>query len=225
MNQVLVWKDESYAGTVMGHCVATTNQPSRILGVMWDHTTDTFKFDLTHLRSYVNSESVSKRMILQLTAKIFDPIGFVSLFVVQLKILFQTLCQDKLDWDAQLSGELLVKWRTIMSEISALDKVHIGRCYFSFRNPTRSVHLHGFCDASERAFAAVVYSRCVHDDGTVDVSLVACKTRVSPLKKLTIPRLELMGAVILSRLMSSIVSSLPETNATFFWSDSMTALH
>ena len=73
------------------------NQPSRILGVIWDHTTDTFRFDLTHLASHVSSESVTKGVILRLTAKIFDPLGFVSPFVIQLKILFQSLCQDKLD--------------------------------------------------------------------------------------------------------------------------------
>ena len=147
----IVEDDESYAGTVTGHCVATMNQPSRILGVIWDHTTDTFRFDLTHLACHVSSESVTKRVILRLTAKIFDPLGFVSPFVIQLKILFQSLCQDKLDWDTQLSGELLLKWTAIMSEISNLNKVYVSRCYFRFRSPTRSVQLHGFCDASEHA--------------------------------------------------------------------------
>ena len=68
----LVEDDESYAGTVTDHCVATMNQPFRILGVIWDHTTDTFRFDLTHLASHVSSESVTKRVILRLTAKTFD---------------------------------------------------------------------------------------------------------------------------------------------------------
>ena len=87
-------EDESYAGTVMGHCVPTADQPSRILGVIWDHVTDSFKFDLTHLESYVHLESVTKRVILRLTTKIFDPLGLVSPFVIQLKILFQ-----KINWN------------------------------------------------------------------------------------------------------------------------------
>ena len=224
INPTVEEEDESYAGTVMGHCVPTMEQPSRILGVIWDHTTDSFRFDLTHLESYVNLESVTKRVILRLTAKIFDPLGLVSPFVIQLKLLFQSLCQDKLEWDTPLSGELLLRWKAIISEISNLNGVSVARCYFSFSS-TRLVQLHGFCDASEHAYAAVVYLRCMYGDGVVGVSLVACKTRVSPLKKLTIPRLELMGALILSRLMANVITSLSQNLPTFYWTDSMTALH
>ena len=159
----------------MGHCVSTVDQPSRILGVMWDHVTDTFRFDLTYLESFVSLQSVTKRVILKLTAKIFDPLGLVSPFVIQLKILFQSLCKDKLEQDSELSGELLLRWKTIMSEISNLNNICVARCYFSSKS-SGSVQLHGFCDASEHAYAAVVYSRCVFSDGTVETSLVACKT-------------------------------------------------
>ena len=85
--------------------------------------------------------------------------------------------------------------------------------------------LHGFCDASERAFAAVIYLRSVCVDGTVEVTLVAAKTRVSPIKKQSIPRLELLGAVILGRLMKNVISSLPKPLPTFYWTDSMATLH
>ena len=214
-------EDESYAGTVMGHCVSTVDQPSKVLGVIWDHMADTFRFDLTHLESFISLQSVTKRVILRLTAKIFDPLGLVSPFVIQLKILFQSLRKDKLEWDSELSGELLLRWKTIMSEISNLNNVCVARCYFSSRS-SGSVQLHEFCDVSEHAYAAVVYSRCVFSDGTMEISLVACKTRVSPL---TIPRLELMGALILSRLMASIVTSLCQNFPTYYWTDSMTALH
>ena len=69
--------------------------------------------------------------------------------------------------------------------------------------------LHGFCDGSERAFTAVIYLRSACVDGTVEVTLVAAKTCVSPIKKQSIPCLELPSAVILGRLMKNVISSLP----------------
>ena len=83
------------------------------------------QFDLTHLESYVSSMKVCKRSVLGLTAKIFDPLGFLSPFVIQLNILFQSLCKDKAQWYIKLCGGLLVKWKTIMSELNLLDKVQI----------------------------------------------------------------------------------------------------
>ena len=74
-------EDESYAEAVTGYCVPTVDQPSRILGVIWDHNTDMFRFNFTPLESYASSGSVCKRVILSLTAKIFDPLGFVSPYV------------------------------------------------------------------------------------------------------------------------------------------------
>lgn len=60
---------------------------------------------------------------MRLTAKVFDPLGFVSPFIVQLKILFQLLCEEKLEWDMELLGELLTKWQTVISELNLLDKI------------------------------------------------------------------------------------------------------
>ena len=217
-------EDETYTGGTMGHSM-TQDQSSRILGVIWDHVTDTFQFEFTHLGSYVGSMPITKRSVLKLTAKIFDPLGFVSPFVIQLKILFQLLCQGKLDWDVELSGELLTRWKSIISELNLLEKVRIPRCYFSSLDNTVTTQLHGFCDASEQAFAAVIYIRSAYVDGTVEVALVASKTRVSPIKKQSIPRLELLGAVILGRLMKNVISSLPKPVPTFYWTDSMATLH
>ena len=68
------------------------------------------------------------------------------------------------------------------------------------------MQLHGFSDASEKAYAAVVYMRSCYDNGTVDVKLVTSKSRVAPLSKQSIPRLELLGALILARLADALSS-------------------
>ena len=108
-----------------------------------------------------------------------------------------------------------MKWKIIMSELSLLDKVQIPRCYFSSRCVTVTTQLHGFCDASEQAFAAVIYLRSVYVNRAVEVTSF----------KQSIPRLELLGAVILSRLMRNVISSLSKPISTFYWTDSMAILH
>ena len=75
-----------------------------------------------------------------------------------------------------------------------LSSVKIPRCYYLPDETIVMNQIHGFSDASERAYAAVVYLRSVYRSGNISVSLVASKTRVAPLKKQTIPRLELLGA-------------------------------
>ena len=86
------------------------------------------------------------------------------------------------------------------------------------------IQLHGFSDASERAYAAVVYVRSTYSDGQVEVRLVASKTRVAPIKRQTIPRLELLGALILARLVNKLKTSLGTESPTVLWTDSMTTL-
>ena len=81
------------------------------------------------------------------------------------------------------------------------------------------VELHGFSDASHRAYAAVVYMRSLYSDGQIDVRLVSSKSRVAPLKKQSIPRLELLGAVLLARLVNKFNSTVKQLK-TVVWKNS-----
>ena len=139
-------------------------------------------------------------------------------------MLFQTLCIQQVNWDDPLSSKLLTKWRNILSQLHCLNSVQVPRCYFG-GDPCTTRQLHGFCDASDRAFAAVVYLRSVYGNNCIKTVLIASKTRVPPVKKQSIPRLELLGAVTLSRLMATIMASLPEPVPTFYWTDSTATLH
>ena len=100
---------------------------------------------------------ITKRSILRLTANIFDPLGLVSPFITQLKILVQTLCAEKIEWNTPLSDKLLQNWRGIISELDCLDHVKVPRYYLEFNSPVLTTQLHGFGDASELVFAAVIY--------------------------------------------------------------------
>ena len=89
-------------------------------------------------------------------------------------------------------------------QLKSLSQKHIPRCYFPKGVQVLSIQVHGFCDASESAYVAVVYLRMVDSDGKVHVSLVASKTKVAPIKRLSVPRLELCGAHLLTKLLEHI---------------------
>ena len=219
-------EDETYVKAIIGHNILQlSDHTSRILGVAWNSSRDAFSFDFAELCKHLKTTVVTKRLILRLTAKIFDPLGLFSPFVIQLKVLFQDLCVCEAEWDSPSSGELLLKWKRITSELSCLEGVTVPRCYFKFSLPCQAIQIHGFCDASERAFAGVVYMRSVYEGGSVEVVLMVSKTHVAPTKPQTIPCLELLGALVLSRLVSNVIASLPTPVPTFYWTDSMAALH
>ena len=93
--------------------------------------------------------------------------GFLSPFTIGLKILFQELCVGKINWDETLQGELLRKWKSLLDEIRCFETVRIPRCYF-VGSPVE-IQIHAFSDASEHAYAAVVFLRSRYKDGRIHV--------------------------------------------------------
>ena len=215
--------DESYAKSSItpGNSETKSDTVVKVLGMNWDTVEDEFFFNFTDLYNYGMSLPATKRSVLKLTAMVFDPIGFLTPCTVEMKILFQELCLDKIDWDSNLPENLLGTWNSLLNELKCLNDVKIPRCYF--RSRPVQFELHGFSNASHRAYAGVVYVRSLYENGEIDVRLVASKTRVAPLKRQTIPRLELLGALILARLMNSL--NMTGSNVkTICWTDSMTTL-
>ena len=200
------------------------SEPSKLLGIHWNSKTDEFLFCFSELITYMNELPPTKRSILKVSAKIFDPLGLISPFVIRLKVLFQTLCAQRQDWDEPLTGSAQLQWDQFATELAVLDKIRVPRCYFLLSSVPTNIQIHGFSDASEHAFAAVVYLRCVYEDGTITSRLVASKTRVSPVKKQSIPRLELLGALILVRLANTILKSCSRKLEVVYWVDSMSVL-
>ena len=197
---------------------------SKLLGVTWNSDTDQFMFCFSELITYVNELPATRRSVLKVLAKIFDPLGLISPFVVRLKMLFQMLCIEGRSWDESLVGSAKEQRNCFTNKLRALDQIRIPRCYFRPISVPTNIQLHGFSDASEHAYAAVVYLRSVYEDGTIVSRLVASKTRVSPVKKQSIPRLELLGSLILARLVNTILRSLSRKIETVYWVDSMSVL-
>ncbi|UYV64985.1 hypothetical protein LAZ67_3002655 [Cordylochernes scorpioides] len=127
----------------------------------------------------------------------------------------------KLEWDAQLPTDIEKEFRSWLYEIASLDQVMIPRCLYL--DSEGDVQLHVFCDASCEAYASVVFARSVVQD-TVRVVLLWAKARVAPLKKISVPRLELMACVLGARLLNAIRNALGVDYPTYMWSDSSTAI-
>ena len=178
-----------------------------MLGVKWRPRDDVFIFDISNLHSIATATEPTKRNIIGLCARFYDPLGFVSPVTARFKMLFQEICAAKLDWDAHLDGELLKKWNGLLLGLQQSQPLYVPRCSFHGLDKPTSCNLVGFCDASKRAYAAVVYLKMRLAD-KCGVQFVVSRTRVAPLNKQTIPRLELLAALLLSRLLSSVASAL-----------------
>lgn len=173
----------------------------RVLGMVWSPKEDMFsyKVKIDATASEVKPKGLTKRKILSYVAGIFDPIGAGAPVLVKAKIAMQELWQLGLDWDDEVPSEIRNKWMELFKELDALNSFKFNRCLKPM-NVIEDPWLIVFCDASRLAFGACAYVRWKLVNGEFEVRFVAAKTRVSPLKELSIPRLELQAAVLASRL-------------------------
>ncbi len=188
----------------------------RTLGVLWDVERDCFTFDVKSV-----GKPVTKRGVLSTTSSIYDPLGFASPFVLKAKAIFQELCRMKVDWDEELPVDIAAQWHRWLNDLPLLSALTIPRCL----RPTSTscmlpTQLHHFSDASELAYGAVSYIR-IGDT----CRLVMSKARLAPIKPVSIPRLELLAAVVATELDQHIKRHLEiPIERTFFWTDSTIVL-
>ncbi|GFV87242.1 integrase catalytic domain-containing protein [Trichonephila clavipes] len=115
------------------------------------------------------------------------------------------------------------EWRQFVESLQVVNDININRCIVV--EQPEVIELHGFSDASQSAYGAVVYCKSVTSNGRVLVHLIASKSRVAPTKQTTIPRLELCAAVLLAKLVYRVKQALKlNVTNTFLWSDSMIIL-
>lgn len=187
----------------------------KALGIAWNAADDVFQFELSLPPITLPA---SKRNVLSDISRLFDPLGWIAPSIIRAKMLMQKLWLKGVHWDDDLDDEITQHWQQLRSDLLNVNKIKIHR-WMQYNND--HIELHGFCDASLHAYAAVVYSRIRQQDGTFHTSLLLSKTRVSPLKPVTIPKLELCGAVLLSQIISRVQADLklPQPNI-YAWTDS-----
>ena len=154
--------------------------------------------------------------------------GLGSPIIVQMKIRLQDICKADYHWDAELDSELKTRWMRLISELGQVNVIQIPRCVTSEPDTKELVYeLEAFGDASSSAYAAVVYL-VINSRISTQVRLIASKTRVAPRKKQTIPRLELLAALVLARLTARIKTTLEQClviSRIRCWTDSKSVLY
>ena len=178
---------------------------TKVLGMKWDAKTDVFSFEGITVDENI---CLTKRVVLSIISRLFDPLGLVAPFSVKAKTLFQTIWQEGLDWDQKLSGELSNAFREWVSDLTLLKTWTIPRRYFNTLWSARPcLTLHAFGDASEKAYGACVYL-VSESEGKFESILLMSRVRVAPLKKTSLPRLELLGALLCARLLGDVCDAL-----------------
>nr|XP_036677350.1 uncharacterized protein LOC118878459 isoform X2 [Drosophila suzukii] len=206
----------------------------KTLGLYWHPNKDGFGFNL----KFSLNPIFTKRSILSTVARLFDPLGYLAPVIIAAKILLKEVWSFRierkdeppasLDWDDPLPDQLAERWRQLIQELPDIEEIHIPRWLGLDLRHVSTLQLHMFCDGSSMAYAACAYLRASCTDGSVQVNLLAARSRVTPVKPLTIPRVELSGALLCTQLADWIVNQLQASHHTIsvhYWSDAMIVLY
>lgn len=219
---VVIEEDKTYAKSVLGNGEDTSAAEHKVLGVRWNFVNDEFVFDLSEIASLARNADPTKRNAVSVAEKFYDPVGFLSPIIVEFKTFFQELCKTKIGWDEPLEGELKSAWQKLVAGLQRISSFILPRCFFQgVTEKIITCSLHGFGDASSKAYAAVIYLHVTTTMGSL-VKFLASRPRVAPVKQETIPRLELLATLVLARLIRHVGEALaPEVNITGMtcWTD------
>jgi hypothetical protein len=167
---------------------------SKVLGVPWLADRDVLTVDTS---SVARPRRFTRRELLRSLSLIYDPLGIVSAWTIRVRILMQKLWKDGLSWDDEVTGRNLDCWKKWIEESEDESTVCVPRCVHL--QPGTRIHV--FCDASVAAYASIVFAV----DPSGRSRFLFCKSRVAPIKPaLSIPRLELMAALIGCRFASRL---------------------
>ena len=171
----------------------------KILGLQWIPNSDTFVFSLK-----LDDKSCTKRNILSTVARCYDPLGFIAPIMLLAKLIIKELWILHLGWDDTPPDHIVRRWKNLIESLPLLETFQIPRYLGTIDG--QAVTLIGFSDACSTSYGAVVYSRCSLPNGDIVVRILCAKCKVSPIKVLSIPRLELCGAHLLAKLLDFIVN-------------------
>ncbi|XP_073965583.1 uncharacterized protein [Choristoneura fumiferana] len=222
--------DETFLQTIPKTQQAIKADVTKVLGLMWNLKRDTLRLNIKeHLLNKQKIKSTKdKREVLSVVASLYDPCGYVSPLILPAKLLFQEICNSKLKWDAELSDDLKAKWERVAAKLKLAEQVEIPRFVGLPQSKEVKYELHCFTDASKDSFAAVVYIRSYNGKQS-KISLLMSKARVTPSENkdnLQIPRLELLGYVIGSRLLKYVKNALElPIEKEYLWTDSQVVLN
>lgn len=193
----------------------------RALGVIWDTNDDMIKIKVS-----VANKPITRRGILSIVSALFDPIGLVSTATLKAKVIVQKSFREKLQCDDPLPETMRNEWQSWLATLPYLEKVSVNRCYKpSDFGDVKCTQLHIFSDGSEQGYGACAYLRLTNSYNKHTCSFLMGKSRLAPMKTMTIPRLELSGAVVACRLYAFLDEELElPIDQVIFWTDSTIVL-
>nr|CAI5850157.1 unnamed protein product [Callosobruchus analis] len=193
----------------------------KTLGLCWSSTGDTLTYKTS---TETMTRHITKRFILSRISSIFDPLGLLSPSIILVKMLLQRIWSQNLKWDESLPQNICLSWISFANELHYLNALSISRKVVC--DEPIGLELHCFCDASESAYGSCVYIRPWNKTGYCSVELLCAKSKVAPLKTLTVPRLEFCAALVLSRLATKFLNSVSMPfGKVYCWSDSTIVLN
>jgi len=202
----------------------TPSQAPKALGIHWD-----VEHDMLHVSTPTQiptSEAVTKRIIASGTAGVFDVLGLFAPAIIPARILLQEMWKRSLTWDEPVPTDIRDKWNVWVHDLPIINNYSIPRRLSNSNVRIVFRALHGFSDASSVAYGAAIYLRCVCEDGSITVTLVTAKARVLPVKPVTIPKAELLGAHLLAKMLHGTRKILEiATPNMFTWTDSEIVIH
>ena len=180
----------------------------KVLGLAWDISTDTINFYFERLVEEAFDLPMTKRFILSISARIYDRLGLFSSITIQRKMLFQIICHDKTSWDTVIQKKIQNFWLEVLNNLKGLFKLIVPRYLFhSVQGNVLRIKLHGFCDSSMKAYSALFYIGVITKN-VIFVNLLCGKAKVAPLKKISIPRLEILNCVLLAKLLKNVKNAI-----------------
>ena len=193
----------------------------RALGIKWDVKPDELWFDTLR-----HENPTTRRGILSTVSSLFDPLGLIAPLTLPPKLLLQALCKTHQGWDDAVDELTVRQWNQWLASLDQISKLRVARCVVpAFIGKPVDVQLHHFADASQIGYGAVSYLRVEGQDGTVHCSILLGKSRLAPIKVISIPRLELSAAMVAVKLDSVLKRELDvPVNSTYFWTDSTSVL-
>ena len=201
----------------------------RLLGLQWLPESDELSFNLRLGKLDADLKAgqrvPTKRQALQVIMSVWDPLGALSPITIRAKIIMQSVWSSGIKWDEEVPPGIFENWCNWLKVLHSAAEVKIPRYHMTTQSERENRQIHIYCDASQQAMCAVAYMRIVRDGGEPQVSFIASKTRVAPLKRMTVPRLELTAALLGAELSHKITREYKiEFHEKILWTDSRNVL-
>ncbi|XP_045026268.1 uncharacterized protein LOC116917407 [Daphnia magna] len=199
--------------------LSTDSESTKVLGVVWNTTSDALGFQIN--RS--TEEEYTRLSLTSHVAGIFDPLGLAAPIIIKAKVRLRDLVVKGLKWSDPEEGADRAWWESWFQIVQELAHVSIERCLFPEEDDIVESQLHTFGDASEEAYATVVYIRNQYRCGKIIIRIVKASSKLAPKKSLSVPKLELNAALLSARVAATVQNCLTHSiDHRYFWTDSST---